>query len=178
MMGVDIGIFPLPLSSEMRHLLISLLVFLACPAMAQKQISIIDDDTHKPIAYALIADSTGQISKSSVQGIAYIPKREGEIIIVHDSYNRVSFDYDSIPPVVEMHRRDYTLDEVEVIGSKDMKVDLEGMGIKLSKEEIADAKAKAAGGNLLAGLSDKIFNAKDRKRKKHREKLKKILEDY
>lgn len=160
----------------MKHWLTGLLLLLALPAMAQKQISVIDDDTHKPIAYAMIADSLGKIAQTSLQGIAQVPKHSGEIIIVHDSYDRVAFDYDSIPSVVKLHRREYTLDEVEVVGVKDQKIDMKGLG--LDKVELADAKAKASGGNLLSWLSDKIFNRKDRKRKKHREELAKILEDY
>lgn len=160
----------------MKHLLIALLAALALPAVAQKQISIIDDDTRKPVPYAIIADSIGQIARSSLQGIAVIPARKGEIVIVHDSYDRITCDYDSLPAVLEMHRREYTLEEVEVMGVKVEKLDIHLKG--MDKVEKADANQKATGSNPFAWLSDKIFNAKERKRKAHLEKLKKILDDY
>lgn len=164
------------LKENMKHLLILLFSLVAVQAMAQKQISVIDDDTHQPVAYAIIADSTGQIARTSLQGIAIVPEHKGEIIIVHDSYGRVTYDYDELPTVVEMHRRDYTLDEVEVVGVKGEKLDIHIKG--MDKVEKADAAQKASGGNPFAWLSDKVFNAKERKRKAHLERLKEILDDY
>lgn len=160
----------------MKHLCTLLFILLSLPTMAQKQLSVIDDDTGKPVPYAIIADSVGQIARTSLQGIAEVPESRGEIIIVHDSYDRVTYDYDQLPSVVRLHRRDYTLDEVEVFGVKPEKLDIHLKG--LDKVDKADAKMKATGGNPLAWLSDRIFNSKERKRKARLARLKEILDDY
>lgn len=160
----------------MKHLILFSLFILSLPLMAQKHLNVIDDETGKPVAYAIIADSIGQIARTSLMGMAEVPKREGTIIIVHDSYDRLTCDYDSLPMVVRLHRREYTLDEVEVYGVKSEELNIH---LKLlTQEDVADAKHKASGGNPFAWLSDRLFNAKERKRKAHLARLKKILDDY
>ena len=74
---------------------------------------------------------------------------------------------------MKMHRREYMLDEVEVLAKKGMTIHFD---LGLNKVDMADAKYKASGGNPMSGLSDLLFNRKERKRRKHREKLKKILD--
>lgn len=158
----------------LKPLLLSLLALLPLSMTAQKQVSVIDDDSRQPVPNAVIADSAEQIAQASVQGIAVIPRRRGKVIFVHKDYERLTIDYDSIPAVVKMHRREYTLDEVQVVAAKNMKIHFD---LGLNKVDLADAKYKASGGNPLAGISDLLFNRKERKRRKHREKLKGILDD-
>lgn len=158
----------------MKNVILILIAFISRPVMAQKQISVIDDDSRQPVAYAIIADSVDEIAKTSAQGITIVPRRKGKIIFVHKDYERMTLDYDSIPAVVKLHRREYMLDEVEVRAKKDMKIHF---NVGLNKVDKANAEYKASGGNPMSGLSDVIFNSKERKRRKHREKLKKILDE-
>lgn len=157
----------------MKLCVLTILAFLSLPIMAQKQVSVIDDDSRQPVANAIIADSIEEIAQTSTQGIAVVPRRKGKIIFVHKNYDRLTLDYDSIPAVVKMHRREYMLDEVEVLAKKGMTIHFD---LGLNKVDMAEAKYKASGGNPMSGLSDLLFNRKERKRRKHREKLKKILD--
>ena len=153
------------------------MMLMSLQTRAQKHISVIDDDTHAPIAGVVIGDTVDVIARTSLQGMAKLPRRDGKIIFAHESYLRLEMDYDSIPQVVHMQRRPYNIDEVQVVGALGKKVNLGAM--KLYKNPV-DQQLKAAGngnGNLLGWLGKLLFGRKSKK-EAHKEKLQKMLDDY
>ena len=125
----------------MKLCVLTILAFLSLPIMAQKQVSVIDDDSRQPVTNAIIADSIEEIAQTSTQGIAVVPRRKGKIIFVHKNYDRLTLDYDSIPAVVKMHRREYMLDEVEVLAKKGMTIHFD---LGLNKVDMAESTRRQA----------------------------------
>lgn len=168
-----------------RLLLVFVSLCLVCISMhAQKRVSIIDDETRKPIAYAVVADSADIIARSSVQGMVVIPKREGQLIFSHESYDRLTIPYDSIPSVVKMHRRTYLIDEVEVVGQGNLTIDPHAFGSPETDPVENALQAASPNGNLLGLLVEgvgwvlKKVGVDLHPKETHKQKLKEILDNY
>lgn len=162
----------------MKKILLLMLVMLGVMnASAQKKISIIDAETHNPVPGVIIADTLGEISKGSAQGLAVIPKRKGKIVFAQPYYERLEIDYDSIMPVVKMTHLTMMIEEVEVRGVSGEKIDKNAFTPKTNDVETQLQQAGAGNGNLLGPLSKKLFNRKTKKEKRL-EKTKEVLENY
>jgi len=146
------------------YILIFLVVSLS--ASAQKVIRFVDADLDSPIAYVLVADKDSVIARANEYGAAFIPKRTGKIIFVHDAYERVEMDYNELPEVLVMQRRTYDIDEVVVVGQGQSKVDKHAAEIKEMKTEMELQQAGAGNGNLLGWLNDILNNRKTKKERK------------
>lgn len=149
----------------------------AVDVSAQKRISIIDAETHNPVPGVIIADSEGEISKGSAQGLAVIPKRKGKIIFAQPYYEKLEIDYDSIGPVVKMTHLTMMIEEVEVRGVGGGNVDNDAFKVDIDENEAALDTAGKGNGNLLGPLSRWLFNRKSKKEKRL-EKTKEVLDNY
>lgn len=99
----------------MKPLLILLLIF-TTHIHAQQMISVIDTDTHDPVAYAAFSQNGDTIAYTSLQGIAVLPKVSGSILLTCKNYKPIELNADSIPSVIRMKCLIERLKEVVVVG--------------------------------------------------------------
>lgn len=104
----------------MKQLLILLiLASFAIHLQAQQMISVIDNDTRKPVWRAFFVLDGDTIAYTSPEGIAILPKVSGKLKIVCSDYKSVIFNGDSIPNVIHLKGELKQLEEITVIGDKD-----------------------------------------------------------
>lgn len=79
-------------------------------------ISVIDTYTREPIANVIFIHDGKNISYTSPQGIAMLPKLSGKVTITAQDYETLVFHADSIPAIIHLQSKAKNLDEIVVLG--------------------------------------------------------------
>lgn len=83
---------------------------------AQQMISVIDTYTREPIANVIFIHDGKNISYTSPQGIAVLPKLSGKVTITAQDYETLVFHADSIPAIIHLQSKAKNLEEIVVLG--------------------------------------------------------------
>ena len=79
-------------------------------------ISVIDTYTREPIANVIFIHDGKNISYTSPQGIAVLPKLSGKVTITAQDYETLVFHADSIPAIIHLQSKAKNLEEIVVLG--------------------------------------------------------------
>lgn len=102
---------------RMRQLYILLILQIITTVIhAQQMISVIDASTREPIANATFIHDGKNISYTSPQGIAMLPKLSGKVTITAQDYETLVFHADSIPAIIHLQSKAKNLEEIVVLG--------------------------------------------------------------
>lgn len=158
---------------QILAILISLLFVLHI--RAQQMVSVIDDDTRKPVGRAFFIQSGDTIAYTSPEGIALVSKKPGKVIVTAKDYKPLELNVDSLPAVIRIRCEVESLEEIVVIGDKNKR---KPKKFKLESKDARTLVPKAGGG---IGISiDAIFRAfgyRPASEKRH-ERVKKKLDAY
>ena len=156
-----------------RLLLLLILTSFAFILRAQQMISVIDHDTRKPVWRAYFTQNGDTIAYTSPEGIALVPKHPGRVTIIARDYKPLTFNADSIPPIVHLISDVEKLDEIVVIGDKNKFIPKEWT--TKSGSDRMDGKYAGGGGDL--GRIFRIFGYKPASEIR-RNRVKKNLEAF
>lgn len=168
----------LMLSPKTMKRSVSTLLLLFCLSFCwgQKIVRLLDSDTKIGIKNVTIATERDILTNTNADGMAHITAQEGKIIFAHESYDRIEMAYDSIPDIIYMERRGYTLEEVEVLGIMKPKADSNIYDSKKMKLDMQLAAIKPADANLLAPIGMLIRGLSKKKKQDKRRRLEQILD--
>lgn len=160
---------------RMRQLYILLILQIITTVIhAQQMISVIDASTREPISNATFIQDGKNISYTSPEGLAVIPKLSGMITITAQDYKSATFLADSIPAVVHLESDAKPLDEVTILGDASRIKSKSTNWGRLKK-----ATSVGSHGQVSIGL-DAIFRFFGYRpaSEKRRERVRKILREY
>ena len=163
--------------SMVQRLLICCLAMLSASAFAQKRFVVVDVETRMPIRGVNVTSRAMQGDTTDYRGIFYIPDSCRTLSLTHVNYESRILNVEEVKDTIFLISKLMGLPEVTVFGKgkgeDELKELKRQMRIKKSEAQLAAADP-SAGFNVL-GVIGKLLS---RRKEKHKEKLRQILDNY
>lgn len=155
----------------LRKVLIVLGLLVSVWTMAQRQIRIIDVETHEPVVRASVEPDGHPFILTDSQGYAIVPEAFDSLTVRHLKYEKERLGFNEVKDTIYLFATEHMLDEVVVVSPKTM---MDQLRKELKNKPLPNPAAAPISINIDKLLA--FFGYKSKKQRK-KEKVAKIIKE-